>query len=295
MYQLGILSDEVSADFERACRLIKGWDLQHVELRTMWGKNILDLSESELRQVAEILARYQLAVTAIASPIFKSPRDGQPKAVAGDFQLAGFESFAKQLELLERAAVLAKRFGTDKIRVFTFWREAWSEALLDDVSDKLLEAAALAKTLAVRLAVENEPVCIVGTGQELGALLAAIRAKAEPAVMKHIGVLWDPGNASHGGEERPYPDGYQQLKAAEIIHVHLKDALLDEEGQRQLVPLGEGIIDYHNHFIQLKKDGYDGVLVLEPHYHPEGMSQEDAALICVKAAKASLAKAFHAN
>lgn len=295
MFELGIISDEISPDFERACQLIKDWGMQHVELRTMWGKNILALSESELTQVADILDKYQLKVTAIASPVFKSPRDGKTKEVTGDFQLDGFESFEGQLELIRKSALLCKRFNTDKIRIFTFWRESWNKQLVDDVSSKLVEAAELAKELAVVLAVENEPVCVVGTGQELGGLFDAIRQKAEPSVMNHIGVLWDPGNAGHGGEEIPYPDGYQALNADEVIHVHLKDSIVDAAGNRQLVPLGEGDIDYVSQLHQLKTDGYQGVLVLEPHYHPESMSQEEAAFACVKAAQASLQQAFHVD
>ena len=292
MFALGILSDEISPNFERACQLIKDWGMQHVELRTMWGKNILELSEDELAQVADILNKHQLKVTAIASPVFKSPRDGKAKEVTGDFQLGGFESFEGQLELIKKSAALCKRFSTDKIRIFSFWREPWNDALVDDVSSKLHEAAKLAKELDVILAVENEPVCVVGTGKELGGLFDAIRQKAEADVLQHIRALWDPGNASHGGEEIPYPDGYKALKADEIIHVHLKDSIVDGSGNRQLVPLGDGGIDYINQLRQLHKDGYKGVLVLEPHYHPNGMSQEDAARACVKAAQNSLQQAF---
>lgn len=294
MLALGILSDEVSPDFERACHLIKDWGMQHVELRTMWGKNILELSDDELAMVTQSLEKHQLTVTAIASPVFKSPRDGKPKEVKGDFQLGGFESFEGQLELIRKAAMLCKRFGTDKIRVFSFWREAWNDILVDDVANKLVKAAEFAKELGVILVVENEPVCVVGTGRELGALFDAIRQKAAPDVLPHIRALWDPGNASHGGEETPYPEGYRKLKAAEIAHVHLKDAIVDASGNRTLAPLGEGGIDYLGQFRQLRADGYGGVLVLEPHYHPEGMTQEEAAYVCVKAAQASLKQAFHA-
>ena len=292
MFELGIISDEISSDFEQACKLIREWGMRHVELRTMWDKNILELTESELNQVDEILAKHQLTVTAIASPVFKSPRDSAAKDVEGDFQLSGFESFESQLELIRKAAALCKRYGTDKIRIFTFWREPWSDTLIQDVANKLIKATELAKDLHVVLAVENEPVCVVGNGKELAGVFDVVREQITPELKPHIGILWDPGNASYGGEEIPFPDGYNMLQAEEIVHLHLKDVILDAEGNRQLVPLGDGVIDYTSQLRQLKADLYSGVLVLEPHYHPDGMSKEDAALACVRAAQECINAAF---
>ena len=35
MFEFGVISDEISSDFEHACRFIKEWNLQHVDLRTL--------------------------------------------------------------------------------------------------------------------------------------------------------------------------------------------------------------------------------------------------------------------
>jgi sugar phosphate isomerase/epimerase len=292
VFELGIISDEISGDFERSCRLISEWGMKHVELRTMWGKNILALSEAELESVAANLEAHRLSVTAIASPVFKSPLDGKPREIEGDFQLSGYESFEAQLELIQKAAALCRRFGTDKIRIFSFWRESWNRELAAAVATKLLEAAELARELGVVLVVENEPVCCVGTGQELGELFAEMRKQGSAEVLAHIAMLWDPGNARHAGEVTPYPDGYEALASGRIVHIHLKDAIIDEVGNRTLVPLGRGEIDYVGQFRHLQRDGYRGVMVLEPHYHPEGMSQEEAALRCVEGAREVLERAF---
>ncbi|UCC72351.1 MAG: sugar phosphate isomerase/epimerase [Gemmatimonadota bacterium] len=292
MFELGIISDEISDDFERSCRLISEWGMRHVELRTMWDKNILALSEAELEAVAASLEAHRLSVTAIASPVFKSPLDGKPREIEGDFQLAGYESFEAQLELIRKAAILCERFGTDKIRIFSFWREPWTRELVAEVAGKLLEAAGLARDLGVVLVVENEPVCCVGTGQELGELFAEMQGQGSAEALEHIAMLWDPGNARHAGETTPYPDGYEELSSGRIVHVHLKDAIIDGIGNRTLVPLGQGEIDYVGQFRRLQRDGYRGVLVLEPHYYPEGLSQEEAALRCVEGAREVLERAF---
>ena len=207
MFELGIISDEISGDFARACALIKEWGMSQVELRTMWDKNILELSEHELDSVGESLEQHGLTVTAIASPIFKSPRDGTVQSVQGDFQLSGFESFEGQLELIRRAAAVAQRFGTERIRIFTFWREPWSDALAEDVALKLVEAATLARDLGVVLAVENEPVCVVGTGWELGALFRVLDRNAGPDVARTSGYCGTPATPAMEVRRCPIPTG----------------------------------------------------------------------------------------
>jgi sugar phosphate isomerase/epimerase len=292
MFELGILSDEVSSDFARSCELIKSWGLSHVELRTLWGKNILELSGEEIEQALVILARYELQVSALASPIFKSPLDGSPKEVTADFSLAGAEGFEAQLSLLERACGLCKPFRTCNVRVFTFWRQDWSEELVRQIGANLLQAADVAKDYDVRLVVENEPVCNVRQGWEMGELFARVKAEASPQALEHLAILWDPGNALYAGEEAPYPDGYRMLCGHKVAHLHLKDVLFDEEGKPHCVPLGSGKLDVIGQLRHLAKDGYGGVVVLEPHYRPAGIAQEEAALTCVSAAQRALREAF---
>ena len=294
VFKLGIISDEISSDLDRACTLTRKWGMEHIELRTIWDQNILTLSPEEFDRVGKIVDRHGLKVTAIASPIFKSPRDGVAREVAGDFQFRGHESFEGQLELIRRAAGIAKSLGTDRIRIFTFWREPWSDALVEEVAGRLIQAAALARELGVVLAVENEPVCVVGTGRELGDLFRVIDRTAEPELRDRIGMLWDPGNAGHSGEETPYPDGYAALDPSRIIHLHLKDSAVDAEGRRSPAPLGHGTIDYVSQLRRIRADGYRGALVLEPHYHPEGLTQEESALACVTAARGVIEEASRA-
>ena len=293
VFELGIISDEISDDVDCACNLIREWGLNHVELRRMWGKNILELNPEEVEHAAGIVKRHGLTVTAVASPIFKSSRDGKiSKEAQGEFLLEGFNSFEEQLNLIRKASDIAKQLGTNFIRIFTFWRELWSTALVDDVSDKLIEAARLARDLDIVLLVENEPVCIVGSGKELGQLFQVIDQKTDIEVRKHIAMLWDPGNASYGNSETPYPDGYDFLDPTRIKHIHLKDSTLDKDGNRQYVPMGHGTIDYVQQLRNLKENGYQGSLVLEPHFHPEGHTKEWAAHVCVVAAKEVLRQAL---
>ncbi|HEX7003604.1 MAG TPA: sugar phosphate isomerase/epimerase family protein [Trueperaceae bacterium] len=283
-FEIGVITDEVAGDFERACELAAAWGLRHVELRTMWGENVLQLSESQLERAERILERLGLTVTAIASPVFKSPLDGKPRAMAADFALGGSESFEEQLELLDRAASLCRRFGTRFVRVFSFWREPWSDEVAADLIGKLGDAARFAREHDVVLAVENEPVCIVGTGEELGRLWRGLEARLAADLLSHLTVLWDPGNAQAAGEDA-FPRGYRSLPGGSVGHVHLKDVVRGADGAASFVPVGRGEVGFEQQLRALRHDGYGGQLVLEPHYDPAGVAQAEAAQQAVKAAQ----------
>ncbi len=286
--RLGIITDEVSDDPHEACALIAEWGVKVVELRTAWGKNLLELSDAQLDELEEAVAQSGLEVVGIASPVFKSPLDEQPQEKAADFALAGVESMSAQLELLERACTLATRFSAPMVRVFTFWREPFTDEVAGQLVEKLARAAELASFHNVLLAVENEPVCVVATGTELGLLLAALAAGLPPSLQPHVGALWDPGNALAAGEDDAYPAGYRALDLERLAHVHLKDLQFIAPGQPTFVPLGRGELDYRGQLSSLLEDGYVGDMVLEPHYRPPGLSRALAAKECVDAARAML-------
>ena len=71
-FRLAVINDEISQDFDHACFVAAhDFGLQWIELRGMWNKNITELDASELERSRKILAKYNLRVTDIASPLFK--------------------------------------------------------------------------------------------------------------------------------------------------------------------------------------------------------------------------------
>src|SRR5271170_4910642 len=72
IFKVAVISDEISPDFDHACSVISNdFGLEWVELRSLWGKNILSLDDSEIAKAIGILGKYKLRVTDIASPLFK--------------------------------------------------------------------------------------------------------------------------------------------------------------------------------------------------------------------------------
>jgi sugar phosphate isomerase/epimerase len=288
---LGIISDEVHRSFETACAQIASWGLPLVEVRTVDGRNITLLPDAEIARVADIVAGHGLLVSGVASPVFKSALDERPSTTASDFAVPGLVSVADNLALLERACAVAQRLGTRLVRVFTFFRIPWEEAAGDRLRTAFIRAATIAKVHGVVLAVENEPVCVVATGAELGRFFQWLDEGLPAELKPHLMALWDPGNALSAGEGRPYPDGYRALDPSSIAHVHLKD-LGDQPGSiGSFVPIDQGRIDYRGQLAALLADGYTGSVVLEPHYAPPGRDPLEAAHDCVRAAQRRLADA----
>ncbi len=79
-FRISVINDEISPDFEHVCYVVShDFGLNWIELRSMWGKSIVALSESETSESQRILAKYNLQVTDIASPLFKADWPGAPK------------------------------------------------------------------------------------------------------------------------------------------------------------------------------------------------------------------------
>jgi sugar phosphate isomerase/epimerase len=266
-FKISVISDEISGDFDHACSVIANeFGLQWVEIREMWGKNLQALSDAEIAEAQKILAKYNLQVTDIASPLFKVDWPGASKSQYGskaDMHGADEVAFKKQDEVLERSISLAKQFKTDKIRCFDFWR-------LDDVTpyraainERLRSAAEIVGKAGLLLVLENEFACNTATGREAARTLGAIQTP-------HLALNWDPGNAVMRGEMDAYPGGWDSLPKHRIHHCHCKNAVKDANGKIVWSPVDKGYVDWVAQFRALKAAGYHDAVSLETHWRGAG-------------------------
>src|ERR1700739_2692887 len=78
-FRVAVINDEISQDFEHACSVAaKDFGLEWIEIRGMWNKNLTALDANEQSECKRILAKYNLRVTDIASPLFKVDWPGAP-------------------------------------------------------------------------------------------------------------------------------------------------------------------------------------------------------------------------
>ena len=270
-FRIAVINDEISPDFDHACHVVsREFGLGWIELRSMWGKNTMDLSEAQIGEAKKILAKYNLQVTDIASPLFKTDWPEAPRSPygsKGDMHGAVEVAFKHQDEVLERSIELAKQFNTGKVRCFDFWR-------LDDIApyraaidEKLRAAAEVAGKQGLVLLLENEFECNTATGREAARTMNAIQTP-------NLALNWDPGNAVMRGELDAFPAAWETLPKNRIHHCHVKNAAKNAEGKIEWAPVGTGYIDWTAQFHALLAMGYRNAVSLETHWHGAATPEE---------------------
>ena len=102
VFKLSVISDEVSQDLERVAKFAKRMELDGIEIRTVWNLKPQELVK-RLGDLKKVLKKYDLEVSAIASPFFKANID-DPK------------EYEEHIEILKRFIELAKSLDTNIIR-----------------------------------------------------------------------------------------------------------------------------------------------------------------------------------
>ena len=274
-FRVAVINDEISPDFDHVCHVVsREFGLGWIELRSMWGKNTMDLNDAQITEAKKILAKYSLQVTDIASPLFKTDWPDAPRSPygsKGDMHGADAVAFKHQDEVLERSIALAKQFNTGKVRCFDFWR-------LDDVApyraaidEKLRAAAEVAGKQDILLVLENEFECNTATGREAARTLNAIPTP-------HLALNWDPGNAVMRGELDAFPAAWETIPKNRIHHCHVKNAVKNAEGKIEWAPVGTGYIDWTAQFRALRAMGYKDAVSLETHWHGAATPEESTRI-----------------
>ncbi len=271
--RIAAISDEFTPDLEAALAAMAGIGMTGVELRVVWGKNILNLTDEEIDRALGLVRARGFEVISIASPLLKCVLPNAPE-VDRRFEhdiFASTHTFADQPRLADRAFEIAHRFGTRLIRVFSYWRTVEPEKCFDGIVKALAELAEQAAARDLIIGLENEAACNVATAAEAARMLAAVDHP-------NLKLVWDPANAFVAGE-CAFPDGYRKLPARRIVHVHTKDCHL--EGHTPVWgPLGTRSIDWKGQIAALVADGYRGWLSLETHWTGPGGDRIQGSTIC---------------
>ncbi len=270
---IGAITDEFSLDIEVALDAMAKLGMTIAELRLIGNRNIIDLSDEEVRRIREQVEARGMRVLSIASPVLKCVLPDAPP-LDERFQQDVFGSaytIADQPRLAQRAMEIADLTGAKFIRVFSYWRTTAPEQCHDRIVAALRELADKAGARGLVIGLENEHACNVATGAEAGRILAALDHPALKAI-------WDPANASMLGE-RPFPDGYSKLPAARVAHVHAKDCVM-EGHTATWGPLGEMDVDWRGQIAALKRDGYAGAISLETHWRGPDGDRLNASIVC---------------
>ena len=247
------ITDEVSQDLKSCLQLASQYNIVDIELRSFWGRNILNISSDEVDQAAELLSRFGIGVSGLDTFIFKGEFDANAEA---------------GLEMTKVACDMANQLDASFIRIFAFWKDGHPG--MDAVGEQVSKAGEIAAQHGCEILVENGTFSSVGAGSRLSDLIEAVGAD-------NVAALWDPGNVLNGGWEESVEDGFRSV-APHMRHVHVKNPHKGEPGHMLYGPVRGGMIDWQWQIKELIAMGYSGNLSLETHWRSETELRGRAAL-----------------
>jgi sugar phosphate isomerase/epimerase len=232
--------DEIDKDPAVQVAVLQALGANHIEVRSAWGTNIVEMSDEQLDRLAELFVEKEMGVSAIASPIGKV-----------DIGLPVEHEVAR----LGRAIVAAQKLNCRYIRIFSFFYDKGTDPAIirDDVITRMRALADAAEQAGVVLLHENEKGIYGDTPDRV---LDIIESVGSPALK----LAWDPANFVQVGV-KPFAEGYRKLRP-HIEYFQVKDALA---GTSAVTPAGEGDGELLETVEALRDDGYQGFASLEPH------------------------------
>ncbi|MEF8853560.1 MAG: sugar phosphate isomerase/epimerase [Haloarculaceae archaeon] len=240
-FRISGFADEIDDDLDTQLEVLESEGIEALDLRNVWGENLLDLPEDRLAALESTLDERGFAVTSIGSPIGK----------------VGIEDpFEPHVERLERALELADRFDTEYVRVFSYYIPGGDDPAdhREEVLRRTRAAVERAGRADATLLLENEKDIYGDTPGRVRDLLTTVDSP-------HLRAVFDPANYLEVGVH-PYPDAL--LQVVEYVEaVHVKDAEFGERGG--IEPAGEGDGRIPETLAALRHRGFSGTLSLEPH------------------------------
>jgi sugar phosphate isomerase/epimerase len=232
-------ADEIAGDLEKQMNVLESEAIYHIELRGIWGKNVLKLTDDELEKAKRMLDSRGFSISSIGSPIGKY-------GIQDDFQV--------EIENMKRATKVANLFKSPYIRVFSYFvSEGEHSQYREQVISRMKQLSALASESDVILLMENESGVYGNTDERCLDLLSSCDHPC-------LRLAFDPGNFVMN-RVKPVSQALPKLQSY-LEYVHVKDAIYDKG---MFVPAGEGEGEFVPFIQGLKQNNFSGYLSIEPH------------------------------
>lgn len=241
MITISAFADEIGADLKMQMDTCEANGITCIDVRGIDDVNVSKMTLAKAREYKTQMDDRGFAVPCIGSPIGKIKMD---------------DDFDEHLDLLRHCCDLAKVFGTDRIRMFSFYASEGAN-ILDErgaVMDRMAAMVAVAEAAGVVLYHENEKAIYGAAPDGVKDLFATIQSG-------HFQGIFDPANYVEEGI-RPYDDGWAAGLAELTRHFHVKDKV---PGAETCVPAGQGAGQFPEILADLKARNWSGYMTLEPH------------------------------
>ena len=246
MILISAFADEIAADPAEQVAVLDPLGIRHIEFRSIFGTNVLDLSDEQHQDFRTLLRQRGFALSAIGSPIGK---------------IAITDPFEPHLVRFERALELAQFYDAPRVRVFSYYMPPGDDPARhrDEVLRRMAVKAQVAADRGVDLYLENEKGIYGDTADRV---LDVVRGVDSPALTH----AFDPANYLEIGER--IDAAWDKLRAW-TRHIHVKDY---DPRTKAMVPAGQGAGQIPRIIAEAVADGFDGFCTLEPHLIVAGKS-----------------------
>ncbi|HEV7299144.1 MAG TPA: sugar phosphate isomerase/epimerase family protein [Tepidisphaeraceae bacterium] len=246
--RLSGFTDEISPQLDDQISAAKELGLTHVELRGVYGKNVLDFDSALRTEIKTKLTAAGMGVISIGSPI-------------GKVKIS--DSWDEHFERFKVAVDAAEFFGAPFIRVFSYYpadNESHADLVSrhkDEVVRRFKQKVEYIKERPVVMVHENEGKIYGEKGRECRILMQEVNSPK-------LRSAFDFANFVQAGE---HPINNWPMLKEYTVHIHIKDALL---AGGKVVPAGQGDGDIEPILRDAYASGYRGFLSLEPHLAAHG-------------------------
>ncbi|MCM8901795.1 sugar phosphate isomerase/epimerase [Caldicoprobacter algeriensis] len=237
---LSAFADEIDPDLKVQMDVLEQHDIRYIEMRGVYGKNLVQYSLEEVKEIKKQLDDRGFKISAIGSPIGK---------------IGILDDFEPHLELFKHTIEIAKILETDYIRMFSFYIPKGDDPAKyrDEVIRRWEEFIKAAEGTGLTLLHENEKGIYGDTAERCLDLLKTLDCD-------YVKLTFDPANFVQCDVET-YPHAFNLLKSY-IAYMHIKDALYSNHS---VVPSGYGDGKVKEILTELYQMGYEGFLSIEPH------------------------------
>lgn len=209
---LSAFADEAGKPLAAQINALQRNKIGYMEIRTVDGKNVSDLTNGEAKDVRAALDAADIRVKTVGSAI-------------GKINIT--DDLAPHIDKLKHTLEIANILGAERLRMFSFFLPAGSaETYRDDVMERMDRMLDAAKGSGVTFYHENEKGIY-------GDTLARVRDLID-TFGERMRFIFDPANFLQCGER---PAEIYPALAKDIAYFHIKDAVF-ETGT--VVPAGEG-------------------------------------------------------
>ena len=231
MYISGF-SDEIDENIDIQFEVLNKLDIKYFEPRGIDGKNISLLTLDEAKKLKEKMDRAKIKASSIGSPI----------------GMVDIKDAQRDFELFKHIVEISKILDCRFIRIFSFYNAYNSK---DAVISALKRMADYAEKENIILLHENEQDIYGDTAEKCLEIFKAVNSD-------NLKAVFNPANFVLCSEDT--------IKSFNMIRKYIAYMRIkDSRDDGTFVPAGAGSGNIKYILDELKKDGYDGFLSLEPH------------------------------